>query len=107
MDDEDDLSALLVQCLKARSEIEGTTAELAAGVYQLYRLTRLADQLEEACGPTLLARQELLVWLADQIERIRAAGIVDGNFAAGLINEAYLESLRTSRKCLLERRLSR
>ncbi|MFB8830890.1 hypothetical protein ACE0DR_19725 [Azotobacter sp. CWF10] len=72
----------------------GATAELAAGIYQRYWLTNLADRLEKSFGPTLLAREELLAWLAEQIERIGASGITDCGLASDLIDEAYQARLK-------------
>lgn len=88
MDTENDLAALLAQCRETRI-IKGATAELAAEVYRRYRLANLADQLEETFGPALLGREQLLVWLAGQIERIGARGVTDCDCATGLIGEAY------------------
>lgn len=89
----EDLAALLARRSEGRTEARRLTAELAAGIYECHQLTHLADQLAQEFGPALLTREELLAWLAEQIERIKAAGIVDCNSAMGMINNAYLELL--------------
>jgi len=75
-----------------RAGAERTPAE-ARERHRLTRLTLLADQLEQEFGPALLTREELLLWLAKQIEGIEAAGITDGDSATTMIDNAYLELL--------------
>ncbi|ASL25394.1 hypothetical protein [Azotobacter chroococcum] len=102
MDDENDLAALLADYREAQV-MQGATAELATEIYRLYRLTNLADRLEEAFGPTLLAREEILAWLAEQIEQIGTAGIADCDLASGLIDAAYRERLKVGSPRFFER----
>ncbi|MFC0709891.1 hypothetical protein [Azorhizophilus paspali] len=102
MDDKNDLAALLTDHQAPRTR-RGATAELAAEVYQLYRLTNLVDRLEETFGPTLLTREELLPWLAEQIERIRISGITDCDLASDLIDEAYQARLKIGSARFFER----
>lgn len=102
MDDRNDLAALLAHS-RAPQVMQGATAELAAGIYQRYWLTNLADRLEKSFGPTLLAREELLAWLAEQIERIGTSGITDCGLASTLIDEAYQEWLKVGSARFFER----
>ncbi|NHN78787.1 hypothetical protein HA520_16140 [Azotobacter chroococcum] len=104
MDEQNDLAALLAD-YRTPPLIRGATAELAMEVYRLYRLTNLADRLEATFGPTLLTREELLAWLAEQVERIGTAGIEDGDFASGLIDAAYLERLKIGSPRFFQRHL--
>ncbi len=55
------------------------------------RLERLADQLGDAHGPVPLSRPDLLAFLADQVERIKALGVPDSTTATALIDAAYVE----------------
>ncbi|TKD45886.1 hypothetical protein [Azotobacter chroococcum] len=72
-----------------RAGAERTPAEAR----ERHRLTLLADQLEQEFGPALLTREELLLWLAKQIEGIETAGITDSDSATTMIDNAYLELL--------------
>ncbi|WP_349616299.1 hypothetical protein [Azotobacter salinestris] len=89
----DGLTDLLAHYGGVHEEIKRTAAEFAAEIDQRHRLIDLADQLEQEFGPALLTREELLAWLAEQIEAIKAAGVTDGNSATEMIDNAYLELL--------------
>jgi hypothetical protein len=67
-----------------------STAELAEAM-RLHRFNRLADQLIEEFGPCPLPRADLLAFLADQLERIKAVGVPDSTTATAMIDAAYLE----------------
>ena len=55
------------------------------------RLERLADQLEDAFGPVPMSRPDLLAFLADQLERVKAVGVPDSTTATAMIDAAYVE----------------
>lgn len=55
------------------------------------RLERLADQLADAHGPVPMSRPDLLAFLADQVERIKALGVPDSTTATAMIDAAYVE----------------
>ncbi|MFB8831039.1 hypothetical protein ACE0DR_20845 [Azotobacter sp. CWF10] len=89
----DGLTDLLTHYGKIHDEIKRTAAEFAAEIDQHHCLIDLADQLEQEFGPALLTREELLAWLAEQVEAIKAAGITDCDSATDMIDSAYLELL--------------
>lgn len=89
----DGLSDLLAHYGEVHDEIKRAAAEFATEVDQRHRLIDLAEQLEQEFGPALLTREELLAWLAEQVEGIRAAGITDCDSAAYMLDSAYLELL--------------
>lgn len=54
-------------------------------------LGRLADKLEDAFGPVPLSRADLLAFLDDQLNRIKAVGVPDVATATRMIDAAYVE----------------
>lgn len=89
----DTLTDLLTHLGEFHTRVKRAAAEFAAEVDQHHRLISLADQLEQEFGPVLLTREDLLAWLAEQIEGIKAAGITDCDSANDMIDSAYLELL--------------
>lgn len=75
---------------KAKEEADQASADLSSTV-RLHRFNRLADQLGDAFGPVPLSRDELLAFLADQVERIKAVGVPDSTTATAMIDAAYVE----------------
>lgn len=81
---------LLEGCKQAQEDADKASAELAEAM-RLHRLNRLADQLQDEFGPAPLSRADLLAFLADQVERLKAAGVPGGGLATAMIDAAYLE----------------
>lgn len=75
---------------KAAEEADRASVELAEAM-RLHRFNRLADQLADEYGPVPLSRDDLLAFLADQLERIKAVGVPDSVTATRMIDAAYLE----------------
>lgn len=88
--DSADTVDLLDGCRAAQAEADKASAELADAM-RLHRFNRLADQLGDAFGPVPLSRDELLAFLADQVERVKAVGVPDSTTATALIDAAYVE----------------
>jgi hypothetical protein len=88
--DSADTVDLLDGLRKAKEEADQASADLSSTV-RLHRFNRLADQLGDAFGPVPLSRPDLLAFLADQVERIKAVGVPDSTTATALIDAAYVE----------------
>ena len=88
--DSADTVDLLDGLRKAKEEADQASADLSSTV-RLHRFNRLADQLGDAFGPVPLSRDELLAFLADQVERVKAVGVPDSTTATALIDAAYVE----------------
>ena len=88
--DSADTVDLLDGCRAAQAEADKASAELADAM-RLHRFNRLADQLGDAFGPVPMSRPDLLAFLADQVERIKAVGVPDSTTATALIDAAYVE----------------
>lgn len=88
--DSADTVDLLDGLRKAKEEADQASADLSSTV-RLHRFNRLADQLEDAFGPAPLSRPDLLAFLADQVERIKAVGVPDSTTATAMIDAAYVE----------------
>lgn len=89
-DDNTSTAELLERCRSAQEDADKATAELAEAM-RLHRFNRLADQLIEEFGPCPLPRADLLAWLADQIERIKAVGVPNSTAATAMIDAGYME----------------
>lgn len=92
-DQDEDTTALLARLQQAQEAADKSSAESAEAM-RLHRLRRLADQLAEEFGPCGLSRDDLLAFLADQVERIKAAGVPESTTVAAMIDAAYLELIR-------------
>ena len=88
--DSADTVDLLDGLRKAKEEADQASADLSSTV-RLHRFNRLADQLEDDFGPVPMSRPDLLAFLADQVERIKAVGVPDSTTATALIDAAYVE----------------
>ena len=88
--DSADTVDLLDGLRKAKEEADQASADLSSTV-RLHRFNRLADQLEDAFGPVPLSRPDLLAFLADQVERVKAVGVPDSTTATAMIDAAFLE----------------
>ena len=88
--DSADTVDLLDGLRKAKEEADQASADLSSTV-RLHRFNRLADQLGDAFGPVPLSRPDLLAFLADQVERVKAVGVPDSTTATALIDAAYVE----------------
>ena len=88
--DSADTVDLLDGLRKAKEEADQASADLSSTV-RLHRFNRLADQLEDAFGPVPLSRPDLLAFLADQVERVKAVGVPDSTTATAMIDAAYVE----------------
>lgn len=88
--DSADTVDLLDGLRKAKEEADQASADLSSTV-RLHRFNRLADQLGDAFGPVPLSRPDLLAFLADQVERIKAVGVPDSTTATAMIDAAYVE----------------
>ena len=88
--DSADTVDLLDGLRKAKEEADQASADLSSTV-RLHRFNRLADQLEDDFGPVPLSRPDLLAFLADQVERVKAVGVPDSTTATALIDAAYVE----------------
>lgn len=89
-ENEPSTAELLERCKQAQADADKASAELAEAL-RLHRLNRLADQLVDAFGPVPLSRPDLLEFLADQVERIKAVGVPDSATATAMIDAAFLE----------------
>lgn len=88
--DSADTVDLLDGLSKAKEEADQASADLSSAV-RLHRFNRLADQLVDAFGPVPLSRPDLLAFLADQVERVKAVGVPDSTTATAMIDAAYVE----------------
>lgn len=89
-DDDTSTAELLERCREAQADADKASAELAEAL-RLHRFNRLADQLEDAFGPVPMSRPDLLAFLADQVERVKAVGVPDSTTATAMIDAAYVE----------------
>lgn len=88
--DSADTVDLLDGLRKAKEEADQASADLSSTV-RLHRFNRLADQLGDAFGPVPMSRPDLLAFLADQLERVKAVGVPDSTTATAMIDAAYVE----------------
>lgn len=88
--DSADTVDLLDGLRKAKEEADQASADLSSTV-RLHRFNRLADQLEDAFGPVPMSRPDLLAFLADQVELVKAVGVPDSTTATAMIDAAYVE----------------
>jgi hypothetical protein len=88
--DSADTVDLLDGLRKAKEEADQASADLSSTV-RLHRFNRLADQLADAHGPVPMSRPDLLAFLADQLERVKAVGVPDSTTATAMIDAAYVE----------------
>lgn len=89
-DEDTSTSELLERCREAQADADKASSELAEAL-RLHRLNRLADQLIEEYGACPLSREDLVAFLADQVERVKVAGVPGGDLATAMIDAAFLE----------------